>query len=358
MCVNQYPIFNIYTGKQFYVKCGKCSACLQEKASYRVSRIKNNQSTDTDSLIVTLTYDRKSVPFILRDEAYAFAKGITHSLSIYRNSSVRKVRLTADYDIGYKWTKSVTKIDDIDYVSDISFKGNKDLKFQPGKIGVCYYPDVQRFFARLRLNLQRNYNYNEKFSMYICSEYGARSYRPHFHVLLFCRKGDFEVFRSAIAASWPFSDLHNFSRSIEKAFRANSYVASYVNCGSKFPQFLKFYFEPKHSYSKGFGLANHCFQLPEILRKFESGTLSYSVLHNKQGLPRVSTVPIPKYVIHRYFPKFVGYSRISPFTLVQNMERIYNGDISGYNRSVGCSNVVECSRIRTCGVSQAIESND
>ena len=40
MCVNQYLTHNIYTGRDLYVKCGKCPACLQEKAAHRLSRIK------------------------------------------------------------------------------------------------------------------------------------------------------------------------------------------------------------------------------------------------------------------------------------------------------------------------------
>ena len=33
-------------------------------------------------------------------------------------------------------------------------------------------------------------------------------------------------------------------------------------------------------------------------------------------------LPIPKYVIHRYFPKFSGYSRIAPTSLFDNMRRL------------------------------------
>ena len=49
MCTNQREIVNKYTGHRLYVKCGHCPACLQEKAAYRVSRIKaqNSDSTET-----------------------------------------------------------------------------------------------------------------------------------------------------------------------------------------------------------------------------------------------------------------------------------------------------------------------
>ena len=44
MCTNQKRVFNKYTKRWMYVNCGHCPACLQQKASYRVQRIKNNDS--------------------------------------------------------------------------------------------------------------------------------------------------------------------------------------------------------------------------------------------------------------------------------------------------------------------------
>ena len=80
---------------------------------------------------------------------------------------------------------------------------------------------------------------------------------------------DFEIFRVAVAESWPFSNLLNFPRAFEKSFRGSSYVASYVNCGSDFPKFFEKYFKPKHSYSKGYGLGNPNFSLDSITHTFQ-----------------------------------------------------------------------------------------
>ena len=75
MCTNQREITNKYTGHKLYVKCGHCPACLQEKASYRVQRIKANDSPDSEPLMVTLTYARHDCPYVKRDEAYKFSCG-------------------------------------------------------------------------------------------------------------------------------------------------------------------------------------------------------------------------------------------------------------------------------------------
>ena len=343
MCTNQREITNKFTGHKLYVKCGHCPACLQEKAVHRVSRIKAEDSPYTDTIMCTLTYKRHNCPYVFRDEAYSFSKGLPLysdrftktqyicSLPIYRDVSYRKVRSNSDYDIINKCTTERVCIGSIEYDKKCSFCNNKDLAHENNKIGVAFYPDVQRFIARLRLNLIRNFNYHGKFKIYCTSEYGSKSLRPHFHLLFWIQKGTFETFRSAIAASWPFSDISKFERSVEKAFRASSYVASYVNCSNDFPDFLKTYFKPKHSYSKDFGVNADLFQLLKVLEKFRSGHLTYFAQKEKQSVPFIVECPIPKYIICRYFPLFKGYNR---FTSTQ---RVYIAkgfkELSGISKS-------------------------
>lgn len=310
MCTNQKEIENHYTHTKLYVKCGKCPACLQEKAAYRVARIKANDSPYTDTLMVTLTYRRYDCPYIMRDEAYEFAGGLRDTLNIYRDTSYRRVRVTSDYDMADIRKDGQVVLGSIDFVDKCNFKGMKDLAHLKGKIGIAFYPDYQDFVERLRNNLKRNFNYYGDFKIYACSEYGTKSLRPHFHLLLWIPKGSQALFRSAIDKSWYFSNISRFPRRVEVAYKAATYVSSYVNCGSDFPKFLKDYAKPKHSYSKGFGCNSPIFQLPEILRRFNKGSLHYSVLKDKSGIPSIVDVPLPAYVIHRFFPKFKGYSRL------------------------------------------------
>lgn len=312
MCTNQKRVYNKYTKRWMYVNCGHCPSCLQQKASYRVQRIKNNDTDGYQCYMLSLTYARHNAPYIKRDEAYLFSKGELDKLSVYRDVKYRWKRCGKDYEMYCSGEKLTHKLCDIEYSDNIcSIFGVKDLAHEYNKIGVCYYPDLQKFFARLRLNLKRNFNYEEKFSAYCCSEYGGHSLRPHMHILLYIRKGDSEIFRAAINKSWPFSNLLMFPRAFEPAFRAASYCASYVNCGSNFPKFLKCTFPPKHSYSKGFGCGNKLFSLDSILQKYERGNLTYFVQSVKEGLPSITERIIPKYIIHRYFPIVKGYGRFT-----------------------------------------------
>ena len=48
--------------------------------------------------------------------------------------------------------------------------------------------DCQLFFKRLRINLSRKLNFNDKFRYFLCSEYGQDSkysHRPHYHAIFF-----------------------------------------------------------------------------------------------------------------------------------------------------------------------------
>lgn len=328
MCTHQREIKNKYTGQRLYVKCGHCPACLQEKAAYRVGRIKAQDSPDFDVIMVGLTYRRYCAPYVLRDDAFKFSRGELKKLPVYRDTHYRKVRQNAQYDIAYSRIRETRKICDVDFVNSCDFTGCRDLVHEYGKIGVSYYPDVQHFLARLRLNLKRNFNFDYAFKTYSCSEYGAGKkeghgiYRPHFHLLFWIPKGNFQTFRNAVIESWPFGDISNRKRAVEIAYNASSYVASYVNCGSGFPKFLERYFKPKHSYSKDFGCNKDLFSLTNILSNFRGGHLTYfSQKTDKVGMPIVE-LPFPKYIIHRYFPLFKGYGRFTRSQILSLMPRI------------------------------------
>lgn len=331
MCTNQRLIKSPFMRRPMYVKCGHCSSCQQEKANNRVNRIINSQRDDYVTFMVSLTYSQCCAPYILRSDAEQFVKHQISCLPIYRDSLIRKVRKPSDfndYNQVYRVLHRTVELDSIDYVDSScnSLDGVKDLAKEDGKIGVCYYKDYQQFAARLRLNLKRHYNYYEKLFIYSCSELGSKSLRPHFHVGISCRKADKEKLRHAIFESWPFSNLRRFPKSVQEAYRSANYLASYVNCDSKFPRFFKVYQRPKHSYSKGYGTLNPAFQLSKILEKTEHGFISYSVLKNVGGVPTKYDVPIPSYVVNRFFPKFKGLSRVDVPQVLSYFERIRNYD--------------------------------
>ena len=366
MCINQREITNKYTGHKLYVKCGHCAACLQEKAAHRVSRIKAQNSDNTETFLLTLTYRNECVPYVRRDDAYLFSRNklglscgyssrvdefgnrsynvYSNQLPVYRDMDYRWIRSSSDYDLCIKELGKKT-LTSVEYKKQVDFNNLKDLNGKPNCIGVCYYPDLQRFVARLRQNLKRFFNVDYEFKTYCCSEYGTKRHRPHFHLLLWIPKGTSETFRRAIIKSWLYGDIQNKPRRFERAFRASSYVASYVNKSPEFPQFLETYFDCSHSYSKHFGLCSNDFTLSSILSKYHRGHLTRFVRKDKSGSAEYVEQPLPSYVIHRYFPKFKGYNRIAPTEIHSVAKRLIFADFSPLEDSDGMQLVPTCGRL-------------
>lgn len=72
---------------------------------------------------------------------------------------------------------------------------NPHLTFKQGNSQLVK-SDLQKFFKRLR-----KAGYSLRY--FACGEYGSRTFRPHYHVLLFCDIGEY-----AIRKAWPLGQVH------------------------------------------------------------------------------------------------------------------------------------------------------
>lgn len=313
MCTNGRFIRNRYINQSFFVKCGHCDSCLQEKANKRMMRLYDEYSPKYLAFFVTLTYKRNACPYF-RVEDY---RNKLNPLPIYRDCRLQ--RTFGDSEL----------VDEIEHLGDVYVDYNsvysdtdlcslgmmfkmKTLAHRSHQIGVCFYPDVQKFVKRLKINLTRS-NYHGYFKTYICSEYGEDSLRPHFHLLLFGENSPktYSLFKSSVIASWKMCDKARWSKGFQLADDATSYVSSYVNKPADFPRFLSDNFPPKHSFSPHLGFNLKSYSLASLLSSIESGNLQYLREVNQEGLRSIVNLPIPKYVINRYFPLFKGYSRLT-----------------------------------------------
>lgn len=337
MCTHSRYIFNPYSRRKVLVKCGKCEACLQEKACARANRIRNNVTSGTIALFITLTYTNDYIPYVLRSDLQSDALDIP----VYRRASCR---FTYSRSHGYRFKKyaGISCVDKVfvphELRCDSSVKGLIHLRgLSSEHIGVCFYNDFQNFIKRLRQILQRNYNYEKTFSYFSCSEYGAHTFRPHFHALLFIRKDDEKVFRDAIAQAWPYADYDRTQKFVEIARDAASYVSSYVNSHIGLDSIMSLSdFSPQHSYSKHFGVVLDCFNLDKILQKIDRGDLHYYSARKFDGETSVASLPIPTYVLNRWFPKFKGFGRI-PLDALQRI--LLDPSSTGFELQSGQQNV-------------------
>lgn len=340
MCTHRRWITNRYTHIQFLSNCGKCPSCLQEKAYKRSYRIKNEVSPDRIALFVTLTYDRASCPYVLESDV----KSRVDSLPVYREYYTRRVPVKTRQGVKYldKRYFELQLLNTIyfpDYESlDYRRRLPRSLSYRKGKIGVCYYPDVQLFKKRLNINLRRKYNYDEEIVCYSCSEYGETTARPHFHLLFFIRPHHEALFRAAISEAWPFASHHRTEKYIEVARDVANYIATYVNSGTDFHRFLSTNFKAKHSYSKDFGVRSKLFSLDSILSFIERRDMSFLRPVGRKGQEQYISVSVPKYVINRFFPLFKGYSRFTDSSVLDVLSSfIQSGKFGHFSLKTGFS---------------------
>lgn len=331
-----------------YVDCGQCPACKQKKANLRARRICANiddRNLNYDRLICNLTYAPEYVPYIKENELIDFLQEKEPTLNVYRDKIKFRFynRHSKEFEVlDRKRNKPLVTYNHLDFMfKDLntdycinSFynylrkKGDRFNRFEYGKIGVCYYKDLQDLLKRIRVWFVRN-GYNFRFSYYACTEYGETTSRPHIHLLLQVPRGYYKIAKTAVIESWLFSDISWDSRSIELAIKPAAYVASYVNSSDIVKGILVEGkpFKTKHSYSHGFGTVKEAFTFNKVLESFESGSLRYYQTINKDGVDTVHRLLYPKYVISRYFPKFKGFCQLAPDevrSIVSHSDSIYN----------------------------------
>lgn len=340
MCTHGRFVTNQYTHQQFWCKCGKCKACKQEKAAARSSRIRNEYDGKSAIYFCTLTYDRMSCPYfkekdlqVLKDNEFGF-------LNIYRGHDIKWSVQKQKYIKTYAETLLEEVPVDFSNYDERSFYF-KHLKHQYGKVGVCYFRDLQNFEKRFRIRLQRS-GYDFKLKFFNVSEYGGKSLRPHFHFLLFAPPSYDEVLRTAFIESWPFGRRVRNAESFQLVQDDPAgYVSSYVNSANCVCEFLTDYFKSKHSASKYFGHGRNAFTLVSLTEKIERGCLDYSMSRNVEGVPTVLNLPIPKYVINRFFPLFKGYSRLGSSAVSDYLQSGFNGSkLSVLSKTYDARNVI------------------
>ena len=397
MCVDQKWIRNKLLHYPILCKCGKCKSCLQEKANKRAMRIKATNRSDYVCLFVQLDYENRFIPYVKRSELKDFIvrkNNVPSFLRIYRDEDYKYVTHFAtmlrpkqrgdgfvkeyitDLD-GNRFKTSekrffcpgtlelVPDFDDrledsffdivasgVDKLQTIRTKiGYNKFVFDDDKVSILYYPDIQKFFKRLRIYLFKR-GFYERIWYFVCGEYGPETNRSHFHVLLFVPREFKQLFYDAICQNWKFSDiLRSLSHpnpkrhKIQVAKDAANYVSSYVNCSSDISPILTVtkLFKPMWHYSQGFGVNFSEFTLDSLLEKYRRRNIFYSLEYIKKGCLTKRLLPVPQYVVSRYFPKFKGYSRLSApqiYDFVQlscsESERVFKKRINGLGYSKLC----------------------
>ena len=227
-CYNPVRFMNRFTGELVEAPCGVCKACLLERARKMSLRCSIEESEHKYCMFVTLTYSDEYIPKakpVLSDPSYI---GDSRSYTIDFVSVCDRLGeaglVVCSDDVSEKQYNEHM----YGYIDMLLHKTNLG-----GFIGYCSKRDVQLFVKRLRKNLKKYTD--EKIRYYAVSEYGPKTFRPHYHLLVFYDQEETQKAMSqCLRKSWQYGRIdYSLSRG-----KCSDYVAKYVNSNSFVPRFL------------------------------------------------------------------------------------------------------------------------
>ena len=288
-CLHPIKVFNKYTNDVIYAPCGRCYSCLKNKSNRDTALAMNIASNFKYCYFVWLSYEDRYLPYIelknidsLDDTRFNyFFSSINRNLRIPVPNG--KDRIIEDSPFEFTHSMTFSEYRDIIVKSHGRYDFSRKCVVYPrfedcdNRIPYCNTSDCQKFLKRLRFHSKDKYN--EEIRFYGVSEYGPRTYRPHWHLLLFFNSDQLaSSIRQLVSESWSYGlSTCELSRG-----GSASYVASYVNSNVCLPSLYLQHKEIKARslHSKGYG-NNHVFPTQASIHELDKMS---SILLNGESI--------------------------------------------------------------------------
>lgn len=282
-CFHPRKVTNRYTHETLFVRCGTCPSCLVHRSNIQCALISNMSSHFKYAYFFTLTYSDEFVPRVslevvercdaeseidaymsdsdprhlpYDDSRYQIAATYLPRSGCFRVHDSGRVRDFSETEDSYQFlhTFSGKEIRDLLVASNGRYDFARKCVVFPSidecrnEVLVLNPYDQNLFFKRLRKLIAEKYD--EKICYYLVSEYGGRTYRPHWHGILFFNSDALtSSIYELVSKSWSYGRTDcSLSRG-----SAAGYVASYINSFVDLPDFFNRHKEikPKSYHSKG-----------------------------------------------------------------------------------------------------------
>lgn len=204
-----HPKVILRDGRRMVVSCGKCPSCLSQKGSLKTRQVLKEFDSSNFCLFLTLTYDNEHVPVMW----YEKTDNHYNCYDLDTNEPIVSVKI------------SDSNLEKLAARCDLN-----------GYLPYINRTDLPKFLKRFRKQLYEyiTTHFDTKNSplpyvrFYALSEYGAKKYRPHHHILLFFDSPEIlAIVREIVDKVWTFGlyDLQYVNNSKKCA----KYVAQYIN---------------------------------------------------------------------------------------------------------------------------------
>lgn len=346
-CQNPRTVVNKYTHEPVVVSCGSCPSCILRRSGIQTNLLTSYSSQFRFVYFVTLTYADRFLPTLQVEIVENCSDDIADvscvpdidSLDACDNNrylfGFRSVPRTASLRLKNSTVERTFKDSEVRfsypmYPKDLLAILNKIKYPTPNRIPYVCNRDLDLFLKRLR-----SYYPNEKLRYYAVSEYGPKTFRPHWHLLLFSNSERFsQTILENVSKAWSYGRC---DASLSRGFAA-PYVASYVNSFVALPDFytqMPKVVRPKSFHSIGFTESYYFPRTVQITEIDEVADKCFNgVRIERDGFFR-TIKPTWPYLI-RLFPRFSESIRKSPSNVYQLLfaaftapERVIRSGCSG-----------------------------
>lgn len=319
-CLHPVKICNKYTNDIIYAPCGHCYSCLKNKSNRDTALAMNIASNFKYCYFVWLSYTDQYLPYMELKSVDPLDDTRSNYLFSSINRSLRipvpngKDRIIEDSPFEFTHPMTSSEYKDIIIKSHGRYDFLRKCVVYPhfeecdNRIPYCNTSDCQKFLKRLRFHSKDKYN--EQIYFYSVSEYGPRTYRPHWHLLLFFNSDELaSTIQQLVSESWSYGlTTCELSRG-----GSATYVASYVNSNVCLPSLYLQHKEirARSLHSKGYGI-NHVFPTQATIHELDKMS---SLLLNGESISvngKVKKIYPSRSYKHTVFPRFSNLICKSP----------------------------------------------
>lgn len=331
-----------------YVHCNTCESCRQRLADKWSRRLEDDMlSGKYYYKFVTLTYNNENLPFVEYDDDFENFKLSFTQLDRLTGKN-KRVRRNLD-SVDLRKFLGITDLDDsvnsvplddsiIPHFVSSAYGDNKQYD-KKNRFAVVFKEDVQKFIKRLRNYLSGKFKGTEVdygLRFYVCSEYGPRTYRPHYHILLaFSSRVCWQsIDAERILNIWNKQDfptdpgrLSEICKPVQNIHASAKYISGYLVKCIDLPRVLQYPdFKTFHSSSTRVPFGSEAVDISAFSSSLEKDgptrTISYYDVQESCFVTNKRT--FNGSFTNRYFPKFVGHSNLSSDVLREIFRLIYS----------------------------------
>lgn len=218
------------------VPCGKCRYC-KHSSRYRFKTLLQNELAFSPAIYFTLTYAPDFLPLVpLYDIKYKDSAIIARgSHYVLRSNEIISTITNSLDNLNYNEYKEYEKYNSSDIPKD--------------HFAVLETKDIQLFIKNLRTDILKEFH--ENFRFYCLAEYGGKSFRPHYHFIIFGKNA--HQYIKFARERWTYGFLYNSGTVNASNFSLSSYLSQYLSSSTSIPSFLTSSRPQKIYHSKNFG---------------------------------------------------------------------------------------------------------